>query len=69
LTNLIFINSGFVTNTLYAGVKNFVSERTRNKFVFAQGTNYLDSLLPLIDRDQIPKDYGGDGLWLDEVEM
>ena len=54
-------------NMLYGMIKNFISERTRSKFKFASGDTYLDVLKQNIDIDQIPRDYGGQGQYLDET--
>lgn len=48
-------------------IKNFISERTRSKFKFASGDTYLDVLKQNININQIPKDYGGQGQYLDET--
>ena len=58
---LIFLKGGFVFRALYAAVKNFISERTRKKFVFTTNDDYLNILLEKMDLDQIPRDYGGTG--------
>ena len=54
---------------IYNMIKSFISERTRSKFVFASGNEYLDILKQKIELDQIPRDYGGTGPYLDEIEL
>ena len=58
---MIFIRGGFLFNALYAGIKPFIAEKTRSKFIFGNGSNYLETLLTKMEIDQIPKDYGGTG--------
>jgi len=66
---LIFIKAGFLARALYAGVSNFISERTRGKFTFAPADGYIDILKRNIDSDQIPRDYGGSGQWLADCNL
>ncbi len=64
---MYLIKAGFMFNLLYGMIKNFISERTRSKFKFASGDSYLDMLTQNIDLDQIPRDYGGKGQYLDDT--
>lgn len=66
---MILIRGGFIFNALYAACKPFVNERTRSKFIFANEDQYFDILLSKIDRDQIPRDYGGYGMMLNDTEL
>jgi len=69
LHSLYLIKSGMIFTIVYNMIKNFISERTRSKFKFASGSEYLDILRQNIELDQIPRDYGGTGSYLDEIEI
>jgi len=64
---MILINGGFVFNAIYSVVKGFIHERTRAKFVFPSGSDYMRTLLEKIDISQIPSNYGGTGRNLDDM--
>ena len=53
-------------NMMFKGIKPFIHEATLAKFKFLGG-NYTEELLKIIDREQLPKDYGGSGPLLDET--
>ena len=48
---MILIRGGFVFNAIYSAVKGFIHERTRAKFIFASGDDYLQILQSKIDID------------------
>jgi hypothetical protein len=51
---------------MYNTIKPFVHEVTLAKFRFLKN-NYIEELLILMDRDQIPVEYGGSASSLDEA--
>ena len=53
-------------NMIFKGIKPFIHEVTLAKFRFV-GDNYLEEFLKIMDVDKIPKDYGGEGPFLDET--
>ena len=62
---MLLINGGYMFKAIYATVKPFIPEVTKQKFVFAS-KRALEQLLEKIDIDQIPTDYGGNGPNLDQ---
>ena len=63
---MLFIRTSFVINMIFKAVKPFIHEVTLAKFRFL-GHEYENELFSLIDRSEVPKDYGGDGLSLDQI--
>lgn len=64
---MYFIRSGFIFNAMYTGVKPFIHEVTKAKFKFP-GKNYYQEMIKNIDPSQIPQEYGGTGINLDDMD-
>ena len=67
LNTMYLIRAGFIFSAMYAGIKPFIHEVTKQKFIFT-GNSYLDQMLQRIDKANIPKEYGGDGPALDDIQ-
>jgi len=48
---MLFVNTGFVMNVVFRGMKPFVPEVTLSKFRFLGGSGYTPALLEMIDED------------------
>ena len=58
LGTCFIINAPFVFTTIFAIVKGWLDEKTRNK-IKVYGTNYRDDLFTFCPPSSIPKSFGG----------
>ena len=58
LVGINIINAGFLFRTFYTAIKIFIDSKTRKK-IKVYGEKYQEGLLEKIDKENIPKFYGG----------
>lgn len=64
---MYLIKAPFLFNAMYTGMKPFIHEVTKAKFVFT-GKHYYEEFIKQINPENIPFDYGGTGPSLNEIE-
>ena len=58
LAGINIINAGFLFRTFYTAIKIFIDSKTRKK-IKVYGEKYQEGLFEVIDKENIPKFYGG----------
>lgn len=59
IEKLYMVNAPLIFNGLWKVVSSFINGTTRKKIVFVENKKAQETLLSVIDADQLPTEYGG----------